>query len=186
MTEEYMITIVNGKLVLPDSIIENKALIIKDDRILDIADNPDTVDGEVIDARGGYVTPGFIDIHSDRIEQFIQPRPTAQIDFELALKECERELLGNGITTIYHSISLLKDEFFGVSTMRNKQSVNRFSELVSSIHDREHLIHHRLHLRIEIDNLEAFDIVKDMIKQKKSPRNILHGSHPRTRTVSKY
>lgn len=161
-----MTAIVNGRIVEPDRIIHDKALIIEDGKIKDIADTADGADN-VIDANGGYITPGFIDVHSDRIEQFIQPRPTSQMDFELGLKECERELLSCGITTIYHSMSLMKDEFFGSAPLRTKANVGKFSKLVSNIHERDHLIHHRFHLRIEIDNIEAFGIAKDMIENKR-------------------
>ncbi|NCC67336.1 MAG: alpha-D-ribose 1-methylphosphonate 5-triphosphate diphosphatase [Clostridia bacterium] len=161
-----MTAIVNGRIVAPDRIIDGKVLIIENERIRGITDTADGAD-EILDACGGYITPGFIDIHSDRIEQFIQPRPTSQMDFELGLKECERELISCGITTIYHSMSLNKDDFLGSAPLRTKANVGKFSELVCSIHERDHLIHHRFHLRIEIDNIEAFDIAKDMIENKK-------------------
>ena len=160
-----MIAIKNGKIVTPSAVIENKVLFIERDRIKAFADSADGAE-TVIDARGRFVTPGFIDVHSDRIEQFIQPRPTSQMDFELAFKECERELLHLGITTMYHSISLYKDEFFGKSPLRTKENVRRIVELLGSIHNRCHLIRHRLHLRLEIDNFEAYDIAKAMIAGK--------------------
>lgn len=160
-----MIVIKNGRLVLPDRIVDGKYLVMKEDRIDSITETlPENAD-KIIDAHGRYVTPGFIDIHSDRIEQFILPRPTAQFDFELALKECERELLHQGITTMYHSLSLYKDERFGKSPLRTLGSVQKMAELIRDIHDRFHLIHHRFHLRVEIDNLDAYNIAKDMIAQ---------------------
>lgn len=59
-----MKAIVNGRIVLPDCVLENKTLFF-DGKIADIADGgnkiPESV--EVIDASGGYVTPGFVDIH---------------------------------------------------------------------------------------------------------------------------
>lgn len=161
-----MLAIINGKIVTPTEIIENKVLLIDKDRIIEFADNYDETI-TTIDAKGRYVTPGFIDTHADKIEQFIIPRPTSQMDFELALKECERELLHQGITTMYHSLSLFKNEFFGVLPLRTKESVLKLAELIDSIHSRYHLIHHRLHLRIEIDNLEAFDIATEMINSAK-------------------
>jgi len=45
--------------------------------------------------------------------------------------------------------------------------VQKLADLIADIHLRNHLIHHRFHLRIEIDNLEAYDIVRDMIDQGK-------------------
>lgn len=160
-----MKAIVNGKIVTPDSVLEDKALLIEGDRIREITDTVSGAD-EVIDAEGSYITPGFIDVHSDRIEQFIQPRPTSQMGFELALRECERELCACGITTIYHSMSLMKDEFFGAAPLRTMENVQKFADLVREIHDHSHLIHHRIHLRIEIDNLEAAPIVQKMIEHK--------------------
>lgn len=159
-----MIAIKNGRIVTPDEIIEDKTLLIDKDRIVSICDKIAGVKKE-IDAHGGYVMPGFIDVHSDKIEQFVYPRPTARFPFELALKECEKELLQLGITTIYHSFSLYKDELLGKSPLRTKENVLEMAELIADIHKRRHLIHHRFHLRIEIDNIEAYDIAKEMMER---------------------
>ena len=146
--------IYNGKLITPAEVLENKVLVLENDRIIDILAE-DVIDlgqyDEKIDAHGRYVCPGFIDTHSDKIEQIIQPRPTSVMDFEMGLKEIERQLINQGITTIYHSISLYQDDYFGASELRYKKNVLKLAELINNIHERHHLIHHRLHLRIEID-----------------------------------
>ncbi len=159
-----MIAIKNGRIILPDRIVDRKILLIEKDRIHSIADEIPQEAEKVINAHGRYVAPGFIDIHSDRIEQFILPRPTARFDCELALKECERELLHQGITTMYHSFSLYENELLGKSPLRTKESVEKMARLIQDIHERYHLIHHRFHLRVEIDNLSAFDIASELIK----------------------
>ncbi|MGN1223746.1 MAG: alpha-D-ribose 1-methylphosphonate 5-triphosphate diphosphatase, partial [Ruminococcus sp.] len=141
-----MIAIKNGRIVTPDQIIEGKTLLLDNDRIFDLCQFDGTAD-KTIDAHGRYILPGFIDVHSDKIEQFIFPRPTAKFPFELALKECEKELLQLGITTIYHSFSLYKDELLGKSPLRTKESVLEMAELIADIQNRSHLIHHRFHLR---------------------------------------
>lgn len=104
-----MIEIKNGKIVTPDEIIEGKSLYIENGYICKIGEFDCKVD-KVIDAHGRYVMPGFIDIHSDRVEKIINPRPTAVFDFELGVKEIEKELLQQGITTMYHSFSIHKDK----------------------------------------------------------------------------
>jgi alpha-D-ribose 1-methylphosphonate 5-triphosphate diphosphatase len=165
-----LIAIKNGKIVTPDRIIEGKTLLLERDEIFGFSDGPDGAEAvdRVVDARGRYVMPGLIDVHSDRIEQYIQPRPTSRMDFEFALKSCERDLIGAGITTMYHSLSLYKDEFFGACPLKSKESVREMADLIADIHLRNHLIRHRLHLRIEIDNLAAFDIARDMMEREKA------------------
>ena len=162
-----MIAIKNGRIITPSKIIEDKILFIDNDRIKGFSGGTDNAE-RVVNARGRFVMPGLIDVHSDKIEQYIQPRPTSQVDFEFALKICERDLLSAGITTMYHSLSLFKDDIFGKCLLKSKDNVQKIADLISDIHLRNHLIHHRLHLRIEIDNLEAFDIVRDMIIQGKA------------------
>jgi alpha-D-ribose 1-methylphosphonate 5-triphosphate diphosphatase len=164
-----LIAIKNGKIITSEEIIEGKILLIKQDKIFGFCDSLDGAEGveKVVNAHGRYVMPGFIDVHSDKIEQYIQPRPTSQVDFEFALKICERDLLSAGITTMYHSISLFIDEIFGKSPLRTKENVQKIADLIANINSRNHLIRHRFHLRIEIDNLGAFDITREMIKQEK-------------------
>ncbi|HHX13758.1 MAG TPA: alpha-D-ribose 1-methylphosphonate 5-triphosphate diphosphatase [Clostridiales bacterium] len=164
-----MLAIRNGKIITPNQILERKILLLKQDRIEGFADSLDGLNGieRVIDAHGCYIMPGIIDVHSDKIEQYIQPRPMSQVDFEFALRICERDLLSAGITTIYHSISLFGDEFFGSSPLRTKENVQKLADLIANIHLRNHLIRHRFHLRVEIDNLAACDIVREMIGQGK-------------------
>ena len=97
-----MIAIKNGRIITPDEVIDSKTLLIENDRIISITGEKVSAD-KVINAHGRYVMPGFIDVHSDKIEQFIYPRPTAKFPFELALKECEKELLQLGITTVSYT-----------------------------------------------------------------------------------
>ncbi len=55
--------IINGKIILPDGILENEVLAF-DSKICGIADlKKIPADAEVIDANGGYVSAGLIDIH---------------------------------------------------------------------------------------------------------------------------
>ena len=53
--------ILNGRILMPDGILDGKALVF-DQTIRDIADAAPE-GAEVIDAGGGYVSPGLIDVH---------------------------------------------------------------------------------------------------------------------------
>ena len=54
--------IVNGKVILHDDIVE-KNVFIDGDKIMEISDRQPTEE-EIIDAKGAYVSPGFIDVHT--------------------------------------------------------------------------------------------------------------------------
>lgn len=56
-----MRAIVNGKIVTRGAVIEGRALLF-DEKIVGISDSAEG--SEIIDARGGYVTPGLIDVHT--------------------------------------------------------------------------------------------------------------------------
>lgn len=58
-----MKVIKNGKIILKDKVILNKVLIF-DEKIIDIVDSCEGLENiEEIDAKGYYISPGFIDIH---------------------------------------------------------------------------------------------------------------------------
>lgn len=54
--------IINAKIIVGDAILENKDVVIEDEIIADIVPHG-AVLGEVIDAKGRYLSAGFIDIH---------------------------------------------------------------------------------------------------------------------------
>ena len=58
-----MKAIINGKIILKDRIVENCALLYSDviDGIIPMENVPQGID--TIDAKGGYVSPGLIDLH---------------------------------------------------------------------------------------------------------------------------
>lgn len=99
-----MITkIKNGRLITPDAIVE-KNLYIKDGKILDITEKELPFDSE-IDAKGNYVSPGFIDlhVHGGAGYEFVDGT------FE-AIKEAANLHAQHGTTTIYPTISAYDNE----------------------------------------------------------------------------
>jgi alpha-D-ribose 1-methylphosphonate 5-triphosphate diphosphatase len=154
----YVLT--NGQLIMEDQILHHHAVVIENDRIKAVIPEEDVGtfnDCTIIDARGGYISPGFVDIHSDYIEGIISPRPTSLMDFNMGIREAERILISHGITTMFHSLSIYKDDGFSHKPIRNPQNVNRLIDAINETHTSEHLIRNRMHARFEIDNIEAVD-----------------------------
>lgn len=163
-----MLAITNGKIVQEHKILEGYALLIEQERIYDIV--PEAAFAymeldEVVNAYGGYVTPGFIDMHSDHIEAMAAPRPSSIMDMELAVYEFEKECCTHGITTMFHSVSIW--EGVGASPMRRPELVKQLADIIEKSHSQLHLIHHRFHMRFEIDNQEQFPLMLDYLRQKR-------------------
>ncbi|WZL74716.1 phosphonate metabolism protein PhnM [Clostridiaceae bacterium 35-E11] len=164
----YLIT--NGQIVMEDKILTGYDVVIENDIIERIAKQGEIdLKGafEIIDANGGYIVPGFIDIHADYIEHMAAPRPTTLMDFELSLRETEKQLICHGITTMFHSLSLYKSSEFGNKPIRSPENVCKFIDLIDRSHTSKHLIRHRFHARFEIDNLEQVDHLKAYINEGK-------------------
>lgn len=166
-----------GTVVCADRLLSDCDLVIVNGRIGriettaagDFGVQPDSVVGvlPVIDARGAYVVPGLVDIHSDFVENVASPRPSVVMDLAGALYKADRELVAHGITTIYHSLSLCGAKIFDHKPIRNYDNVSALIDHVASMRqgeERDHLIRHRLHLRVELDSVAYFDDTERFVR----------------------
>jgi len=163
----YLLT--NGKIVTENEILEGYELLIQDDLINKIKKNGEVERDnlEIIDAKGGFISPGFIDIHSDYIENMASPRPTSVMDFELSIREAEKVLINTGITTMFHSLSFYDNDLFEHKPVRKRENVRKLVDVISLAHNQRHLIRHRFHARFEIDNISEVETVKRYINEGK-------------------
>ncbi|NLK94243.1 MAG: phosphonate metabolism protein PhnM [Clostridiales bacterium] len=162
-----MYKITNGKIITEDGILEGYDLLLQDDLIKGIVKSESEIEEEIeeIDAKGGYISPGFIDIHSDYIENMSSPRPTSIMDFNLSIRETEKVLLNNGITTMFHSLSFYGLDLFENKPVRKKENVVKLMDVITKAHNEEHLIRHRFHARMEIDSIDEIENIKKYIKE---------------------
>ena len=151
-----MLAITNGIIVTEQQFLTDHVVLIDGTVIHDILPMSEVeLDGmEVINADGGYISPGFVDIHSDYIETIISPRPTSVMGMKVGLRESERILMTHGITTIFHSLSYYGDDKYSHKAIRNPENVQRCVDAIHETHNAPHLIRHRLHARFEIDSLD--------------------------------
>lgn len=174
---DHDVAIVNGRIAsiqpsalrgaLPDIPGELDALCgVREDVV------PDDAAGAlpVVDARGAYVTPGLIDIHSDYVENVASPRPSVVMNLSTSLYKADRELVSHGITTIFHSLSVYGASVFDHKPIRDFGNVSALIDLVASmkeVEERDHLIRHRLHMRVELDSVDLYDEIEECLRSGK-------------------
>lgn len=74
-----------------------------------------------IDATGLLVLPGIVDIHGDAFERQIMPRPKVVFDKGVALRDSDRQLVANGITTAFHAITISWET--GLRSLKNASAI---------------------------------------------------------------
>jgi len=169
-----------GTVVCPDRVLPDHDVVVIDGRIAAIAPRAaGELDGEpnasagvlpIVDACGAFVTPGMVDVHSDYVENVASPRPSVVMDLNASLYKADRELVSHGVTTIFHSLSVYGAHIFDHKPIRDFSNVSALIEAVARLRggeERDHLIRHRLHMRVEVDSVDLYDDVERCLRSGK-------------------
>jgi len=158
-----------GRIVTDSAVLESQELCVEGGLIAAISPEGSTPRGgaDVVDLGGAYLIPGLIDIHADYIERMVAPRPTTLMDFKLAIREAERELVTHGITTMFHSLSFHEHSEFLLGEVRLPEHTRRLVSVIAEAHQQEHLIRHRMHARFEIDSAGRLEELRSFIENGK-------------------
>ncbi len=123
-----MKAIVNGKIILPDSIVEGRALLF-DEKIIGLSETvPEGA--EIIDAKGRYVAPGLVDIH---IHGYLG-EDTSDGSVE-GIRKMAEGIVKNGVTawlptTMTVSYDDLRRAFNAVRTLMDKKNNPRGAQIM--------------------------------------------------------
>ncbi len=118
---------------------------------------------ETYDAKGRLVLPGIIDVHGDAFERQIMPRPKVSFPLDTALRETDLQLIGNGITTAYHGLTLSWEP-----GLRGIETARSFIEALTRLRPTL-ACDTQLHLRWETFALETIDEALGWIEAEPSP-----------------
>jgi alpha-D-ribose 1-methylphosphonate 5-triphosphate diphosphatase len=137
----------NAKVVLPGEIIHG-AVQVRDGLITDV-DAAASLPTGAMDCEGATLCPGLIELHTDNLERHLRPRPAVDWPQTAAILGHDRELAGNGITTVFDAVRL-----GSIKTQREKR-FRRYArgaadELKSLRAAGALKVSHHLHLRAEL------------------------------------
>lgn len=146
----------NVRAVLPDRIVDDAAVVVRDGRIGSVESSRSITDAEV-DGGGMLLMPGFVDIHTDALEKERMPRPNAELPWEFAIASFESKLVGAGITTVFHGAGFQHHSAHG-----KERSVGLAQQMCAHVAGApgnrvDHRVLHRLDIRSQpgVDALRA-------------------------------
>lgn len=149
--------ITGARLVLPERVIEDGALLIRDGLIAEIREGP--APEAALHAGGLTLLPGLVDMHGDMIEKELEPRPGTRFDHDLAILELDKRLAASGVTTAFASLSFAD----GLGLRSDTRAVGLIRDIVAL---RPHLlVDHRIHARYEISNTDACPAVLELVHE---------------------
>ncbi len=151
--------ITNGRVLLADGNIAETDVVIRDGIIAAFGTLRDRANPvRVVNADGGYVLPGIVDIHGDAFERQIMPRPNVHFDLGLALLDTDSQMIANGITTAFHGVT-----YSWEPGLRGRDNFVRLMEAMEGLSERLRC-DTRIHIRFETYNTDAADEVAEWIR----------------------
>lgn len=153
----------NARVVLPNEVV-TASLQIADGTIGAIDQSPASA---AEDLEGDYLLPGLVELHTDRLEGHLQPRPKVAWPTASAILAHDAELTAAGITTVLDSLRI-------GDTPKEDSNLRRLRDCRDSLRDLtgEGLLRadHYLHIRCE---LACPGVVEHLAKFLEDPRLIL-------------
>ncbi|NJN16957.1 MAG: phosphonate metabolism protein PhnM [Oscillochloris sp.] len=149
------------RIVLPDQVIGRGAIEIRDGVIAAIVagDGPDSAGS--INGRGLTAVPGLIDLHGDKLEREIEPRPGSLFPIAIGVLEYDKRLAANGVTTAFAAVS-----FHDIGLRKILRTIDYGRSIATTIAELqpELLVDLRLHARCEITHATVLDLVGELIE----------------------
>jgi alpha-D-ribose 1-methylphosphonate 5-triphosphate diphosphatase len=146
---------ITGGRTLIDGRLEEAPVSVMDGAIAEVG--ADTAARATLEADGLLVLPGIVDIHGDAFERQMMPRPGVAVATDIALLESDRQVVANGITTVFHGVTWSWEP-----GLRGSENARNILSTIESLGGRL-AADTRFHLRHETYNVAAEDEIKDWI-----------------------
>jgi alpha-D-ribose 1-methylphosphonate 5-triphosphate diphosphatase len=146
------------RAVLPDRVVEDARIVVRDGRIAEVAPHPAGSEADV-DGAGLLCLPGAVDLHSDGLEREVLPRPAARVPWEFAILSFEGKLRAAGVTTVFHGASF--EEGASPATVRSVASTRDLCAAVAARGSGP--VDHRLLHRLDVRSPEGLSALRERL-----------------------
>lgn len=113
------------------------------------------------DLQGDYLMPGLVELHTDNLEKYMNPRPGVDWPSASAVLAHDAQVVSAGITTVFDALSI-----GDVNPKGNRlQQLPVMLKAITQAQDQGHTrAEHRLHLRCELSHANTLDIFHQLVE----------------------
>lgn len=151
----------NAKIVLADEVVHG-SVVVRDGKIADIGHGKSQL-SSAQDWEGDYLMPGFVELHTDNLEKYMNPRPGVDWPSDSAVMAHDAQIIGAGITTVFDALSLGDVSPKGYRLLQLPRMVEAIQESVDRGHTRAD---HFLHLRCEVSHEATLGLFEELVENK--------------------
>lgn len=155
----------NAKVVLADEVIRG-TIVVQDGAIKDVSEGLSALP-QAQDLGGNYLMPGFVELHTDNLERFMNPRPGVEWPSTSAALAHDAQLISSGITTVFDALSIGDVD---PAQKRLKQLPHMIEAIASTTVDNILRVEHFLHLRCEVSHEQTLNVFNELVESNPSLR----------------
>jgi len=113
------------------------------------------------DLQGDYLFPGLVELHTDNLEKYMNPRPGVDWPPESAVLAHDAQIVAAGITTVFDALAIGDVNPKG-DRMRQLPVMQ---QAITHAEQRGHTrAEHRLHLRCELSHEKTLDVFNELVE----------------------
>ncbi|MBP6019784.1 MAG: alpha-D-ribose 1-methylphosphonate 5-triphosphate diphosphatase [Burkholderiaceae bacterium] len=136
------------------------SVVVRDGLISDISSSPSQLP-QAQNLNGDYLMPGFVELHTDNLEKYMNPRPGVDWPSQSAVLAHDAQIISAGITTVFDALSI------GDVNPKGER-LRQLPIMLSAISDAEQRgetrAEHRLHLRCELSQEKTLDMFHELVE----------------------
>ncbi len=148
----------NAKIVTADDVFTG-TVVVRDGLISEISEGKSQLSAAQ-DLNGDYLMPGFIELHTDNLEKYMNPRPGVDWPSDSAVLAHDAQIIGSGITTVFDALSIGDVNPKGNRMMQLPRMVEAIGKANQDGHTRAD---HRLHLRCEVSHEKTLEVFESLV-----------------------
>src|SRR5690606_11249643 len=146
--------------VVTDTEVPLGTVALRDGRIHDLSQGACTLT-HAQDLNGDYLLPGLVELHTDNLEKYMNPRPGVDWPPESAVLAHDAQIVAAGITTVFDALSIGDVNPKGDRLRQLPMMQQAITQAEQHGHTRAE---HRLHLRCELSHEKTLELLNELVE----------------------